>query len=300
MSLLVVGSTAYDTIHTPQGAREECLGGSATYFSLAARFFGEVRLVSVVGRDFRDADLDLLRERDIRTDGLEVAEGETFRWTGKYAADMNHRDTLSVSLNVFGEFRPKVPPSWTSTPFVFLANGHPSVQASVLDQMEKEPCFVVADTMDLWIETARDDLLALLKRIDGVVLNDEEVRMITGEHNLIRAGERLLDLGPKIAIVKKGEHGSFLFSPFFQFALPAYPTTEVRDPTGAGDSFAGGFMGFLSGRDRVSLGNLKRAMAYGTVAASMTVESFGVDRLAGVAFPELEGRYQDFLQFIQF
>jgi sugar/nucleoside kinase (ribokinase family) len=299
MSLLVVGSTAYDSIETPDGSREDCLGGSATYFSLAARFFTEVRLVSVVGKDFRGEDRKLLEKCGVDTLGLETKEGETFRWSGRYHADMNHRDTVSVNLNVFEGYQPVVPMGWRRTPFLFLANGHPEVQASVLAQMEERPHFVVVDTMDLWIDIARDSLLSLLKKVDGIVLNDEEARQITYESNLIKAGQALLELGPRIVLIKKGEHGSFLFSHFFQFALPSYPTEDVSDPTGAGDSFAGGFMGFLAGRGRVQLGNLKRAMAFGTVTASINVESFGVDRLAGTEKPEIESRYQDLLQFIQ-
>ncbi len=299
MSLLVVGSTAYDSIETPDGSREDCLGGSATYFSLAARFFTDVRLVSVVGDDFRDEDRKLLEKCNVDTFGLETKKGRTFRWSGRYHADMNHRDTVSVDLNVFEGYQPMVPMNWRKTPFVFLANGHPEVQTSVLEQMEERPHFVVADTMDLWIDIARDSLLGLLKKVDGIVLNDEEARQITYESNLIKAGQALLELGPRIVLIKKGEHGSFLFSHFFQFALPSYPTEDVADPTGAGDSFAGGFMGFLASRGRVQLGNLKRAMAFGTVAASINVESFGVERLAGTEKPEIEARYQDLLQFIQ-
>lgn len=299
MSLLVVGSTAYDSIETPGGSRADCLGGSSTYFSLAARFFAPVRLVSVVGKDFRDTDLALLRDRGIDTEGLEIADGETFRWSGRYHADMNHRDTIAVELNTFGSFQPKLPAAWKQSPFVFLANGHPSLQASVLEQVEN-PRFVVADTMDLWIQTAAEELQALLPRLDGLILNDEEAKMLSGEHNLIRAGQALLATGPKLVIVKKGEHGCFLFSEFFQFALPAYPTELVFDPTGAGDSFAGGFMGFLAGAGRVTLWNLKRAMAYGTVTASLNVEAFGVDRLAETTREEVDARFEQLLQFVSF
>ena len=299
MSVLVVGSTAYDTIHTPHAEPIQCLGGSAVHFALSARWFGDVRLVSVVGEDFPDSDVEMLKKHGVQTNGLEVAAGKTFRWTGQYSSDMNHRQTLSVELNTFGEFDPKVPESWRKTPFVFLANGHPIVQSKVLDQMQRAE-FVVADTMDLWIETAREDLLALMQRIDGIVLNDEEAKQLTGEHNLIKAGRRLLELGPSIAVVKKGEHGSFLFSQFFQFALPAYPTEHVLDPTGAGDSFAGGFMGFLSEVSKISVWSLKKAMAHGTVTASLNVESFGTDRVAQADRSEVRARYQEFLQFVQF
>jgi sugar/nucleoside kinase (ribokinase family) len=297
MSVLVVGSTAFDDVETPFGSRKACLGGSSTYFSLAAALFTEVRLVSVVGEDFPSEHRDLLAARGVRLDGLEVKEGATFRWSGRYSADMNSRETLDVQLNTFGDFRPKVPEAFRNSPFVFLANGAPATQASVLDQVPT-PEFVVADTMNLWIDIARDELMALLPRIDGLILNDEEARMLTGESNLIRAGRKVLELGPKLALVKKGEHGAFLFSSYFQYAMPAYPTENVVDPTGAGDSFAGGFMGFLSTCDSLSLWNMKRAVAYGTVTASLTVEGFGVDRIASAAMKDVDRRFQELVQFV--
>jgi sugar/nucleoside kinase (ribokinase family) len=212
---------------------------------------------------------------------------------------MNSRETLDVKLNTFGDFKPKIPPGYADTRFVFLANGAPATQASVLDQM-KGTLFTVADTMDLWIETQRDALTELLRRVDGIILNDEEAKMLTGETNLIRAGGRVLEFGPKLAILKKGEHGSFLFSNYFQFALPAYPTDKVVDPTGAGDSFAGGFMGFLASSESLSLWNMKRAMAYGTVMASFTVEGFGVQALVDCDKKGAERRFQQLMQFISF
>jgi sugar/nucleoside kinase (ribokinase family) len=297
MSVLVVGSTAFDTVETPFGREVDCLGGSSTYFSLAAVLFGEVRLVSVVGDDFPAERRALLEQRGIRLDGLEVQKGKTFRWSGRYSADMNSRETLDVQLNTFGGFAPKIPASFRSSRYVFLANGAPATQAAVLDQLP-EALFAVADTMDLWIETTREPLLDLLRRVDGLCLNDEEAKMLTGETNLIRAGRRVLELGPKLVLVKKGEHGAFLFSNFFQQALPAYPTDSVVDPTGAGDSFAGGFMGFLASCDSLSVWNMKRAMAYGTVLASLTVEGFGVQRLAAATRDTVERRYQELIQFV--
>lgn len=297
MSLLVVGSTAFDTVETDNGRVEDCLGGSSTYFSLAGAKFTEVRLVSVVGEDFPDASRKLFEDHGVKTAGLEIKAGKTFRWSGKYSSDMNSRETLDVQLNTFGDFRPDVPAEYRETPFVFLANGAPATQMSVLDQVEK-PTFSVADTMDLWIETARDGLDELLRRVDGLILNDEEAKMLTGETNLVRAGRKVLDLGPKLVILKKGEHGCFLFSNFFQYALPAYPTEQVVDPTGAGDSFAGGFMGFLAGCESLSLWNMKRAVAYGTVTASLTVESFGVDALANSTRAEVDKRYDELIQFV--
>lgn len=297
MSVLVVGSTAFDTIETPFGVRERCLGGSATYFGLAAQLFTDVKMVSVVGSDFPADSLALLQNHGIDTEGLEVAEGETFSWSGKYSADMNSRETLDVQLNTFGNFQPKVPESYKSVKFVFLANGAPSTQALVLDQVS-DSAFSIADTMNLWIDNAKDDLMGLLKRVDGLILNDEEAKMLTGETNLIRAGRKVLEYGPKLVIVKKGEHGSLLFSNEFQYALPAYPTDTVVDPTGAGDSFAGGLMGFIAECDSLSLGNMKRAMAYGTVCASLNVEGFGVERLVEANRDQLERRYQELIEFV--
>jgi sugar/nucleoside kinase (ribokinase family) len=297
MTVLVVGSIAFDSIETPHGKRERCLGGSASFFGLAARLFTPVRLVGVVGDDFPAAHKDLMTRAGIDLAGLETKAGKTFFWSGRYSADMNQRTTLQVDLNVFGGFAPKVPAVYADTRYVFLANGAPATQASVLGQM-RDPRFVVADTMNLWIENDKEALLTLLRRIDGLILNDEEARMLTGESNLIRAGQRVLALGPKLVILKKGEHGAFLFSTFFQFALPAYPTSAVVDPTGAGDSFAGGFMGYLAGQDTLNVGHIKRAIAYGTVTASVTVEGFGVDALAACDRTKIERRFLDLMQFV--
>ena len=297
MNLLVVGSTAFDSIETTSDTVEDCLGGSAVHFSLAAALFGPVRLVSVVGDDFPKEHVELLKKRGVDTAGIEIVKGKTFRWRGRYSADMNSRQTLDVQLNTFGEFKPRLPKAWHDTGYVFLANGSPTTQMSVLDQMAA-PRFVIADTMNLWIETMRPELDKLLRRVDGLILNDEEARMLSGHLNLIKAGRSVLRMGPKIVIVKKGEHGSFLFSELFQFALPAYPVETVVDPTGAGDAFAGGFMGYLAGRDSPSLGNIKRAMAYGTVAASINVEGYGVDALVTASRERLDRRYADFVEFV--
>ena len=299
MNLLVVGSTAFDTIETPHGTATRCLGGSSTYFALAARMFTSVRLVSVVGQDFPAEHRRLLESRGIDLEGLEQKAGKTFAWHGRYSADMNSRTTLDVQLNTFGDFQPKVPTSFRDSRFVFLANGSPQTQMSVLGQVDRAE-FVVADTMDLWIERDRDGLGALLKRINGLIVNDQEVKQLTGESNLIKAGKAVLAMGPSLVIVKKGEHGCFVFSPYFHYALPAYPTEKVIDPTGAGDSFAGGFMGYLASCDSISLWNMKRAVAYGTVTASLTVEALGVERLAATDRATVERRYQDLLQFVQF
>ena len=297
MSLLVVGSTAFDTIETPHGKAERCLGGSSTYFGLAARLFTPVRLVSVVGEDFPADRRSMLADRGVCLDGLEEKAGKTFAWHGRYSADMNSRETIDVQLNTFGDFEPKVPEHYRETPFVFLANGSPKTQLSVVEQMAS-PKFVVADTMDLWINIEKDGLLKLLQRIDGIILNDSEVQQLTGESNLIAAGEATLALGPKLVIVKKGEHGCFVFGEDFRYALPAYPTTAVVDPTGAGDSFAGGFMGFLARSGDVTASNMKRAVAYGTVTASFNVEGFGVDRLAGTDMETVERRLAQLMQLV--
>jgi len=296
--VLVVGSVALDTVETPFGRREELLGGSATFFAYAATPFAPVRLVSVVGRDFPAEHEERLSQLGIDARGLERADGETFRWTGRYEGDMNVAETLDTKLNVLGTFDPKLPADYRTTPFVFLANAHPANQLSVMDQMETRPAFTVCDTMNYWIEQELDGLREVLRRVDGVVLNDEEARRLTGERNLIRAGRAMLDLGPKVAIVKKGEHGAFLFSMLDFFALPAYPVDSVIDPTGAGDSFAGGLMGSLARAGRVTLARLKRAMIDGTVMASFAVESFSVERLASLGEGEIRSRHEEIVQFL--
>ncbi|GDY01848.1 adenosine kinase [Planctomycetota bacterium] len=297
MTLLVVGSTAFDTVETPHGTAKDCLGGSSTYFALAARLFTKVRLVSVVGQDFPAEHRQLLTQHGIDIAGLEEKPGKTFRWHGRYSADMNSRITIDVQLNTFGSFQPKVPNSFQDSPFVFLANGAPATQLSVLQQMHA-PKFIVADTMDLWIERERDGLLELLRKVHGVILNDAEAKQLTGESNLIKAGKKVLALGPSLVILKKGEHGCFLFSNYFHYAIPAYPTESVVDPTGAGDSFAGGFMGYLDGCDHLNFSNMKRALAYGTVTASLNVEGFGVSRIAAADRATVDRRYHELLQFV--
>lgn len=298
MSLLVVGSIAFDSVETPFGTAEEALGGSALYFAYAASYFLPVRLVGVVGEDFPLAVFDEFRSRGVDTAGVEVARGRTFRWKGKYEGEMNTAQTLDTQLNVFGDFKPKVPAAFRDSSFVFLANGAPLTQLAVLDQVAR-PKFVVCDTMNLWMRIAKEDLLRLLTKVDGLILNDEEARELSGERNLIRAGRAILELGPRIVVVKKGEHGAFLFSEFVQFALPAYPTDEVKDPTGAGDSFAGGFMGSLASNGKVTLSALKRAMAYGTVCASVNVEDFSFEGMRRATREGIERRMQEFIQFIE-
>lgn len=299
MALLVVGSIAFDSIETPNGSVDDALGGSATFFSYSASFFTRPRLVGVVGEDFPDRFRQLLSSRSIDTAGLVSQPGKTFRWKGRYHQDMNTRDTLEVHLNVFGTFDPVLPEAFRDSTHVFLANGSPMLQAKVLDQVRK-PQLVLADTMDLWIDTQKADLIKLLGRIDGLFINDSEARMLTGEDNLVRAGEAVRKLGPKFVVLKKGEHGAMLFSHDGVFVMPAYPTHDVIDPTGAGDSFAGGIMGYLASDESPPPGRLRRAMAYGTVVASLAVEGFGLDGLTRTSRQAIDERLEHYRNMLSF
>jgi sugar/nucleoside kinase (ribokinase family) len=299
MSLLVVGSIAFDSIETPTKTVDDVLGGSATFFSYAASFFTKPRLVGVVGEDFPNAHRTLFAERGVDLAGLTVQPGKTFRWKGRYHQDMNTRDTLEVHLNVFGTFNPVLPESFRDSSHVFLANGLPALQAKVLDQVRK-PELVLADTMDLWIETQHDELVALLPRLDGLLLNDSEAKLLTGKDNLVLAGEAVRAMGPKFVIIKKGEHGAMLFSADGIFVVPAFPTADVIDPTGAGDSFAGGLLGYLESDKKPSPGRLRRAMAYGTVIASLTVEDFSLDRLKRTTREEIDARLEQYRKMLAF
>ncbi len=300
MSLLVVGSIAFDSIETPGGTVDDILGGSASHFAVAASFFTPPRLVGVVGEDFPDEHRRLFAARGIDTTGLVTAKGQTFRWKGRYHDDMNTRDTLEVHLNVFGTFEPVLPPSFRDSTHVFLANGSPTLQARVLEQVPR-PRAVFADTMDLWIDTQRKDLLALLPRLDGLLLNDSEARQLTGETNLVRAGHAVRRLGPKFVILKKGEHGAMLFGEDGTFVAPAYPSANVVDPTGAGDAFAGGVLGHLAETQAAPTpAVLRRAMAYGTVIGSLIVEGFGLDRLKGSDRREIDGRLDEYRKMLSF
>lgn len=299
MSLLVVGSIAFDSIETPNKRVDDVLGGSATFFSYAASFFTAPRLVGVVGEDFPDAHRRLLVERGVDIAGLTVQPGKTFRWKGRYHEDMNTRDTLEVHLNVFGSFDPVLPEGFRDSTHVFLANGSPVIQAKVLDQVRK-PELVMADTMDLWIETQHDELLALLPRLDGLLLNDSEAKLLTDTDNLVLAGEAVRKMGPKFVIIKKGEHGAMLFSADGIFVVPAFPTADVLDPTGAGDSFAGGVLGYLESDRKPAPGRLRRAMAYGTVIASLAVEDFSLDRLKRTNREEIDARMEQYRRMLAF
>lgn len=300
MPLLVVGSIALDSVETPTDRRDDVLGGSAVYFSYAASYFTPVRLVGVVGEDWPSEHTRLLTERRIDTSGLEIVPGaKTFRWRGKYMPNMNDRETLEVHLNVFGDFNPQLPESFCSSRFLFLANGSPVLQRRVLEQVP-DVQLVVADTMDLWINIQHDELLALLKRLDGIVLNDSEARLLTDEENLVRAGQKVRELGPKFVVIKKGEHGAMFFSADETFVMPAYPTPQVVDPTGAGDSFAGGMMGYLAECGSFDPRSLKKALAYGTVIASFNVENFSLQRLRQIERRQVDERLEEYRRMLSF
>jgi sugar/nucleoside kinase (ribokinase family) len=295
--LLVVGSIGIDTIETPHGNVDSVLGGSCIYFACAASNFCRVNLVGVVGTDFPDEDRAVLEERNIDLDGLEVQEGKTFRWTGRYADDMNSRETLDTQLNVFGEFQPKVPEHYRDSTYLFLANGVPDIQASVLDQVKK-PAFTMLDTMDLWMNISLDSLTALLKRVDALVINDEEAQQLSGKTNLQDAARDILKMGPETLIIKKGSHGSVLVQEEGYFALPAFPLESVIDPTGAGDSFAGALMGYVTATHDTSHENLRRAVAYGTVTAAYTCEGFSVDALRKNTRADLDARFEQLAKMV--
>lgn len=294
MSILVVGSVAYDTIETPRDRRERILGGSASYFSLAAIRFAPVRAVGVVGDDFRQEDLDLLAKMGADVSGIQRAVGPTFHWSGRYHEDMIERDTLATELGVFANFRPEIPPSWRDTPYLFLANIQPDLQGHVLDSMSA-PALIILDTMNLWIETTREDLLAVLARVHVLLVNDGEARMLTGERSLVRAAAAIRKLGPSWVVIKKGEHGSLLFGRDSILAVPALLLPEVVDPTGAGDSFAGGFVGSLAaaGANHDSGDTaFRKAMLDGTVAASFCPERFSVEGLLELTDEACDQRLQ--------
>ncbi|BET65479.1 PfkB family carbohydrate kinase [Opitutales bacterium ASA1] len=288
--VLVVGSVAFDAIKTPFESNDRILGGSATYGAIASSFFAPTRLVGVVGSDFAESDIGRLKAREIDLEGLQIdGSGETFFWSGVYGENFATRQTLETRLNVFADFKPTLPPSYRTSPFALLGNIQPSLQAMVLDQLEAG-AFTVADTMNLWIDLARPELLALLPRVSLFILNDEEAQQLTGEANVFLAGPKLRQLGPRIVLIKKGAHGSVLFHPEGLFALPAYPVERVADPTGAGDSYAGALVGALAAAGDVSIASMRRAVAYATVTASLTVESLGVDRLAEAGRAEIDRR----------
>ncbi len=291
MSVLIVGSTALDSIKTPQAENPRLLGGSASHAAVAASFFGPVRLVGIVGADFPARYLKLYRRHKIDLEGLQIAPGKTFHWSGEYEVNMNNRRTLATELGVFETFRPRLPESYRDSRFVLLANIAPSLQGHVLDQMRR-PKFVVADTMDLWLNVALADLLKLLRRVDGFVLNESEARQLAQEDNLVRAAQKIHRLGPRHVIVKKGEHGALLSSGGKLFLAPAFPLRRVVDPTGAGDSFAGGMMGWLAAARGPAEANLRRAMLYGSAVASFCCEGFGLAATARASRAAIEKRFR--------
>ena len=298
--VLVVGSIGIDTVETPHGRADDVLGGSAVYFAAAASLFAPVRLVSVVGEDFPDEDRKRLEERDIDLAGLEVVPGgKTFRWHGRYSIDMNDRETVSVDLNVLGDFHPVLPESFKNTPWVFLANGPTATQHSVADQMAGSP-YIAADTMNLWIETERAELDRLLRQIDLLILNDSEARMLTGVASLWDAAGALVETGPKTVALKKGEHGSYLVGEGGPFAVPSYPITKLVDPTGAGDSFAGALMGCLARDGKADRDTLRRALATASVVASFTCESLGPDSLLAATAEDIDSRLETLRELTRF
>jgi sugar/nucleoside kinase (ribokinase family) len=300
MSVLIVGSTALDSIKTPKAENPRLLGGSASHAAVAASFFAPVKLVGIVGEDFPSRYITLYKRHKVDLEGLQIAAGKTFHWSGEYEVNMNRRRTLATELGVFETFTPKLPPSYQTSQFVLLANIAPSLQSHVLDQM-KRPKFVVADTMDLWLNIALPDLLKLLKRVDGFVLNDGEARQLTGDDNLVTALKKIHKLGPKYVIIKKGEHGAMLsIRDKGLFLSPAYPLVRVVDPTGAGDSFVGGMMGYLSTAKGQIEDNLRRGMVYGSVVASFCCEGFGLKATTRITRKAIEERYRELAALVRF
>jgi sugar/nucleoside kinase (ribokinase family) len=302
MSLLVIGTVAYDAIETPFGKTDKIVGGAATFISLAASYFyKDIYLVSVVGEDFSGEFLGFLKSKGINLEGLQIKKGQkSFFWSGRYHNDLNTRDTLDTQLNVLQDFDPIVPSHIRSPEFVMLGNLMPSLQLKVLDQLENKPAIIVMDTMNFWMDTAMDDLKKVLKRVDVLTINDSEARQLSGEYSLVKASRKILDMGPKYLVIKKGEHGALLFNREEVFFAPALPLEEVFDPTGAGDSFAGGFIGYLANTHDISFENMKRAVIYGSALASFTVEKFGTERLLNISKEELEERIQSFIDLVQF
>lgn len=302
MSLLTVGTVAFDAIETPFGKTDKIIGGAATYIGLAASYFTKpINLVSVVGDDFPEADIKTMNDHGVNTDGLEVKVGEkSFFWSGKYHNDMNTRDTLATELNVLEHFDPKVPESYKDCEFLMLGNLTPMVQRTVIEQMPNRPKLIVMDTMNFWMDIMMDELKQTIAMVDVLTINDEEARQLSGEYSLVRAAQAILKMGPKYLVIKKGEHGALLFHGDSVFFAPALPLEEVFDPTGAGDSFAGGFIGYLASTKDVSFDNMKRAIIFGSAMASFCVEKFGTERLIGLSQEEIDNRVQDFIDLVQF
>ncbi len=298
MSIVVVGSVFFDTVETPHGKVEDVMGGAATYFAVAASFFSPVKMVATAGEDFPQAEIDFLTRRGIDLSGLKLQPGKTGRWTGRYHEDMNVRDTLDLQLNVFADFQPVLPASYRDAPYVFLANIDPKLQGMVLDQLAA-PGLIGCDTMNHWITSSRPAVERLLGRVDILTINDEEARLLSGERNIVKAARRILAMGPKSVLIKRGEYGVIRFAPDSVFAIPAFPLEEVFDPTGAGDTFAGGFMGEIARSGDTSEGGLRRAIVYGSVLASYCVEDFSLDRLRTLTRDDIERRYRQFVSLTE-
>ncbi|HEU5395197.1 MAG TPA: PfkB family carbohydrate kinase [Candidatus Methylomirabilis sp.] len=299
MKILVVGSVAYDTVRTPFGEGTEVLGGSAAYFAVAAAFFADVRLVAVVGEDFAEEHLQLLRERHVDLEGLSRVPGRTFRWRGEYGFDLNEAKTLETHLNVFAAFRPRIPPAYRESEIVFLANIDPDLQREVLGQVAA-PKLVAADTMNFWITGKPEALRETLQQVHTLLVNDAEARMLAGEPNLVKAARKILSWGPRSLVIKRGEYGALMFSDGWWFSAPALPLEQILDPTGAGDSFAGGFLGYLANTGNFSLDNVRKAVIMGSVMASFAVEDFSLRRLTRLTYPEIEARYRQFKELARF
>ena len=299
MSLLAVGSVAFDDLETPAGKRVNILGGSASHFSLSASRFHPVKVVAVVGEDFGPEHFKVFQGRPIDLGGLVQMPGLSFHWKGEYGTDLNEARTLETHLNVFAGFKPELPSSFRDSPYLFLGNIDPSLQLEVVRQMARRPRWIALDTMNFWIDGARGPLLAVLREIDILLVNEAEGRSLTGERNLVKVYEKVRTLGPRILVIKRGEYGMLLFTPEGMFAAPAFPLEEVQDPTGAGDTFAGGFLGYLAAAENMDMVTLKRAAVAGTVMASFAVQSFGTERLQGLSEAEYEARANQFASMIQ-
>lgn len=300
MKILVVGSVAYDAVETPAGKRESQLGGAATYFSVAASYFTEVGLIGVVGEDFDPADREMLEDHNIDTSGLVKADGKTFRWTGEYMEDINTAVTLDTQLNVFGDFEPELSEAHANAPYLFLANIEPNLQLKVLNAMATRPKMVANDTMNLWIDIAKPALTELIGQMDALLINEDEAKQLTGEDHLPDAAKAIIAMGPDSTVIKRGEYGATLFGENFTFAAPAYPIPQVVDPTGAGDSFAGGFMGYLASVDRVDEETLRTAAIAGSTMASFACEDFGLDRTKNLTKSDVDERFKAFIDLTRF
>ncbi len=302
MSLLVVGTVAFDAIETPFGKTDKIVGGAATYIGLSASYFtNKINLVSVVGEDFPQEAIDMLKNHKINTSGLQIKKGEkTFFWSGKYHNDMNTRDTLATELNVLMNFNPIVPEDAKNCDFLMLGNLMPAIQRQVVEQMSKRPKLIVMDTMNFWMDSAMDELKKTIAMVDVLAINDAEARQLSGEYSLVKAAQKILEMGPKYLIIKKGEHGALLFNKQQVFFAPALPLEDVFDPTGAGDTFAGGFIGYLAQTEDISFENMKRAIIFGSAMASFCVEKFGTEKLIGLTQEQVDERVQEFIDLVQF